>query len=98
MNLQPYEAVIVASLVEREAKVPEDRGKISRVIHNRLARREPLGIDATVLYGLGRTSGGLTRRDLERDTPYNTRIHAGLPPTRGEKWIFSQWIRDRPPG
>jgi UPF0755 protein len=41
----------------------------------------PLGVDASVLYGLGRTSGALTKSDLAKDTPYNTRIHAGLPPT-----------------
>lgn len=77
-----YELVIIASLIEREAGVPEDeRGKIARVIENRLERRQPLGIDASILFGLGRTSGELTASDLALDTPYNTRLRAGLPPT-----------------
>jgi UPF0755 protein len=72
----------MASLAERETGAPADeRGKIVRVIQNRLDAGSPLGIDASVLYGLGRTSGGLTKTDLAADTPYNTRIHKGLPPT-----------------
>ena len=54
---------------------------ISRAISNRLDAGETLGIDASVLYGLGRASGGLTQSDLDTDTPYNTRMRAGLPPT-----------------
>ena len=81
VNLTPYEALIVASLIERESRVPEEYPKIARVIYNRLKVGEPLGIDATILYGLGRTSGSLTESDLAEDTPYNTRKNAGLPPT-----------------
>jgi UPF0755 protein len=77
----PYEVLIIASLVEAEAKVDEDRGKIARVIHNRLDEPMSLGIDATVYYALGRKGGSLTQRDLEVDSPYNTRNRAGLPPT-----------------
>lgn len=78
----PYELITAASLVEREAgSPPEERGKVARVIYNRLDRGEPLGIDATILYGLGRTSGELTRSDLETESPYNTRKVKGLPPT-----------------
>lgn len=78
----PYEAVTIASLIEKETGTPpEERGRISRVIENRLDAGEPLGIDAAVLYGLGRGKGGLTKKDLEADTPYNTRKVAGLPPT-----------------
>ena len=77
----PYEVLIVASLVEAEAKVDEDRAKISRVIYNRLAEPMSLGIDATVYYALGRRGGGLTESDLAVDSPYNTRRFPGLPPT-----------------
>jgi len=78
----PYELVIVASLIEREAgRPPEERGKIARVIFNRLDANEILGIDASNLYGLGRTSGELTKSDLEVDSPYNLRKRQGLPPT-----------------
>ncbi len=83
-GLSPYETVIVASLVEAEAKVPEDRGKISRVIHNRLEAGMHLQIDATVIYALGgkpREDGRVLFRDLEVDSPYNTYENAGLPPT-----------------
>jgi UPF0755 protein len=81
MGLTPYEVVIVASLIEAEAKVDEDRGKISRVIHNRLDEGMTLGIDATFYYALGRRGGSLTRSDLAIDSPYNTRQNAGLVPT-----------------
>jgi len=77
-----WDLVTIASLVEREAGQPADEpGKIARVVYNRIARGEPLGIDASVLYGLGRTSGALTKADLAKDTPYNNRLHKGLPPT-----------------
>jgi UPF0755 protein len=77
----PYEALIVASLVESEAKVDEDRPKIARVIYNRLARGEPLGIDASVLYAIHQRKANLTDSDLKTASPYNTRLKAGLPPT-----------------
>lgn len=77
-----YELITIASLTERETgQPPEERGQIARVILNRLDAGEPLGIDATVLYGLGRDGGELTQSDLEVDTPYNTRTRTGLPPT-----------------
>lgn len=77
-----YELVTIASLIEKETgQPPEERGMISRVISNRLDSGETLGIDATVLYGLGRASGELTRSDLDTETPYNTRLVPGLPPT-----------------
>jgi UPF0755 protein len=78
-----YEAVIVASLVEAEAKADEDRAKIARVIYNRLDRGMTLGIDATFYYVLPPERKGRPLRvsDLERDTPYNTRKHPGLVPT-----------------
>ncbi len=80
-TITPYEALIVASLVESEAKVPADRPKIARVIYNRLAEGMTLGIDATVLYALQDRSDSLTNSDLRIDSPYNTRVNTGLPPT-----------------
>lgn len=79
-GLSRYEALIVASLVEREAKVAEDRSKVAAVIYNRLAKRMRLQVDATVLYDLPEHKVP-TKKDLERDTPYNTYLHEGLPPT-----------------
>lgn len=80
-TITPYDALIVASLVESEAKVDEDRPKIARVIYNRLARGETLGIDASVLYALQERKATLLDKDLKVDSPYNTRLKAGLPPT-----------------
>ena len=77
-----YELITIASLIEKETGAPaEERGKISRVISNRLDDSETLGIDASVLYGLDRPSGSLTKSDLDSNTPYNTRKVKGLPPT-----------------
>lgn len=76
-----YEVLVIASLIEAEAKVDEDRAKISRVIYNRLDEPMSLGIDATVYYALGRRGGSLTESDLAVDSPYNTRVVLGLPPT-----------------
>jgi len=77
-----FDLVTIASLIERETgQPPEERGKIARVIMNRLDAGEPLGIDAANLYGLGRVSGTLSKSDLETDSPYNVRRYEGLPPT-----------------
>ena len=81
LGITPYEAVIVASMIEGEAAVPEDRDKIARVIYNRLERGIALGIDATVLYALGEHKEELTKSDLAIESPYNTRLVEGLPPT-----------------
>ena len=81
--VDPYQAITVASLVEREARVPDDRGMVSRVIYNRLAKKMLLQVDATVIYALGRTGEKGLRvlnKDLEVDSPYNTYKHPGLPP------------------
>ncbi len=78
--ISPYEALIVASLVESEAKIDADRAKIARVIYNRLARGESLGIDASVLYAIQKRKATLTESDLKTDSPYNTRLKRGLPP------------------
>jgi UPF0755 protein len=81
MGYSVYDAVIVASMVEAESKVDADRAKIARVIYNRLEQGMPLGIDATVIYALGEHKEVLTASDLRVDSPYNTRLYPGLPPT-----------------
>lgn len=83
-GLSPYETIVVASLIESEARVPEDRAKISRVIHNRIEQDMLLQIDATVIYAMGgepREGGQVLFSDLETDSPYNTYKNPGLPPT-----------------
>jgi UPF0755 protein len=80
-NLTPYEVLVVASLIEEETKVDDERPMVARVIYNRLSQGIPLGIDATSRYEAvlaGRDRGDL---DFESDSPYNTRLNAGLPPT-----------------
>ena len=82
LGLSPYEVVIVASLIEREVKRDEEYGQVARVVYNRLEQDIPLGIDAAVLYGVGKTAGGeVTASDLAQDTPYENRRQTGLPPT-----------------
>jgi UPF0755 protein len=76
-----YDILKIASMIEREAYIPEERVLISAVIHNRLNLEMPLGIDATLSYFLDKWDEPLTESDLETDTPYNTRIYKGLPPT-----------------
>ena len=78
-GFRPYEILIIASLIEREAKVASDRSKIAQVIYNRLAKKMKLEIDASVKYG---QDPAMSWTDMKAtDTPYNTYIHAGLPPT-----------------
>lgn len=81
LKMTPYQIIIVASLVQEEGRVSSDMPKISRVIYNRLAAGTPLGIDAAILYGLGRTGGKLSEAELAKATPYNSRLLKGLPPT-----------------
>ncbi len=81
LGVSPYQIVIIASLVEEEAKVPEDRAKIARVIYNRLEQGIPLGIDATSRYEAVLEGRSRDQVDFESDSPYNTRRVAGLPPT-----------------
>lgn len=73
------EIVTIASMVEKEIKVAEERPRAAGVIYNRLRDNMMLGIDATVLYAIGKTSGELTQEDLNVDSPYNTRNRYGLP-------------------
>ncbi|PUB26060.1 UPF0755 protein [Promicromonospora sp. AC04] len=79
---QREEILAMASLIEREAKNPADQPKMSRVIHSRIEQNWYLGIDAAILYGVGRTSGALYQSELDdASNPYNLRRHKGLPPT-----------------
>ena len=80
-SVTPYQELIVASLIQREALVLSDYAKVARVIYNRLAIPMNLQFDSTVLYGLGLTSGSPTLGDLSTYTPYNTYVNSGLPPT-----------------
>lgn len=81
LHQTPYQLLIVASMIEREAQVPQDRPLIAAVIYNRLRRGMPLGIDATIRYALHDYSRPLTESQLALSSPYNTRLHRGLPPT-----------------
>ena len=78
----PEEALILASIVEKETGKPSDRAQIAGVFSNRLRVGMPLQTDPTVIYGMGQSfAGNLRKRDLQTDTPYNTYTRAGLPPT-----------------
>lgn len=81
LHITPYALLTVSSMVEREAGVPGDRPLIAAVIYNRLARSMALGIDSTLRYALGDYTRPLTQAQLESPSPYNTRVHKGLPPT-----------------
>ncbi len=77
-----YEALILASIVEKETGLPSERARIAGVFVTRLRRNMRLQTDPTVIYGLGATyDGNIRQRDLRGDTPYNTYTRAGLPPT-----------------
>ncbi len=81
LGVTRYEAIVVASLVEAEAKLDEDRPLIASVIYNRLRDATPLQIDATVQYALPERKPRLLNEDLAIESPYNTYLNAGLPPT-----------------
>jgi UPF0755 protein len=79
---RPYQALIMASIIEKETGIDNDRPLISAVFVNRLRKGMPLQTDPTVIYGVGPGfDGNLRRRDLLADTPYNTYRRGGLPPT-----------------
>jgi uncharacterized YceG family protein len=81
-NLTPYDVLIIASMVEKETLSPDERELVSAVIYNRLHAGMPLGIDATLRYGLDiPPTESIRQSQLESDTPYNTRKRQGLPPT-----------------
>jgi UPF0755 protein len=79
LGVSPYQVVVVASMIEREAKFEEDRPKIAAVIYNRIKQHMPLQIDATVQYALGDWRE-LTKPDYDVESPFNTYRHRGLPP------------------
>jgi len=77
-----YQALIMASIIEKETGRPEERGRVAAVFINRQRLGMPLQTDPAVIYGLGpRFDGRLHKRDLQSDSPYNTYLRAGLPPT-----------------
>ena len=80
VGLTPYQAAVVASLVEREGNTT-DMGKVARVIDNRIENRMPLQLDSTVNYALNRAQIATTKADRANRSAYNTYAHAGLPPT-----------------
>ena len=81
LGISPYDALIVASLVEAETPKDDERGKVAQVAYNRLKAKMPLGFDSTTQYALHKRKEQLTSADFERDGPYNTRKRRGLPPT-----------------
>ena len=80
-QLTKYDVLIIASLIEREAQLARERRLISSVIYNRLRDGTPLGIDATIRYEIQNWSRPLRVSELDADTPYNSRLRSGLPPT-----------------
>jgi UPF0755 protein len=81
LGYEAYDGLIIASLIEREAKLDEERPTIASVITNRLDQGMALQIDATIIYALGVNPGEVTLADLEVESPYNTYLYTGLPPT-----------------
>ncbi len=82
MGLSLSDGIKFASLIERETKHSDERPKVSEVIWNRLKKKQPLGIDAGLIYGIKNYDGDIRSRDLiDRTNPYNSRIYTGLPPT-----------------
>ena len=81
LGLTPYEVITAASVVEKEGYIPVNMPDVARVIYNRLAQDMPLQMDSTVLYALGQDGGPVTSQDLKIQSPYNTYLNKGLPPT-----------------
>lgn len=81
LHLTSYQMLIVASMIEREAYLARDRPLVAAVIYNRLRLGMPLGIDSTIRFALNDYTSPLTEAQLNIDSPYNTRLHKGLPPT-----------------
>lgn len=79
-NLTIFDVVTIASMIEREAGVPKQRKLVASVIYNRLREGMTLGIDSTIRFATGNYEQPLTQSQLEIESPYNTRTHAGLPP------------------
>jgi UPF0755 protein len=81
LEISEREVVILASIIEKETSLSEEKPLVSAVFHNRLKKKIPLQSDPTVIYGIKNFNGNLTKEDLTRPTPYNTYRIAGLPPT-----------------
>ena len=82
LGLSDYEVIVVASMIEREARVDVDRPLMARAIYNRLAQGMPLQIDATVYYAAGKSfTETLFQSDLDAESPWNTYTTPGIPPT-----------------
>jgi UPF0755 protein len=81
LGYSPYQVITIASIVEKEGVIQKNLGPVARVVLNRLATGTPLQMDSTVLYSEGRDGGPVTEQDLQRNTPYNTYLHAGITPT-----------------
>ena len=81
LGLTPYEVITAASVVEKEGYIPVNMPDVARVIYNRLANDMPLQMDSTVLYAIGQDGGPVTAKDLQIQSPYNTYLNKGLPPT-----------------
>jgi UPF0755 protein len=81
LGITPAQLVVVASIVQKEGVYPKNMGKVARVIYNRLQTGTPLQMDSTVLYSLHQDGGPVTSADEALQTPYNTYLHTGLPPT-----------------
>lgn len=81
LRISPYQALIVASMIEGEAKFADDRAKVAQVVYNRMAKHMPLGIDATSVYGAKLAGQDPAKIDFNKPAPYNTRLKPGLPPT-----------------
>jgi UPF0755 protein len=81
LGVTPYQLLIIASIIEREAATAHDRPLVAAVIYNRLRLHMTLGIDSTLRYALNDFVKPLTEAQLHSDSPYNTRTHVGLPPT-----------------
>jgi UPF0755 protein len=81
LEISERDAVILASIIEKETSLPEEKPLISAVFHNRLKKKIPLQSDPTVIYGIKNFNGNLTKEHLLRPTPYNTYRIIGLPPT-----------------
>ncbi|HBB88115.1 MAG TPA: endolytic transglycosylase MltG [Blastocatellia bacterium] len=85
LAMTPRRIVTIASLIETEAKLSDERPLVASVIYNRLRKDIPLGVDSSIIYaskleGKWRNDGKVYKSDVERRSPYNTRLHAGLPP------------------
>ena len=80
-NLTVYDVLTIASMIDKEVMVPSERALVAAVIYNRLHRGMPLGIDATTRFEFHNYTGEITQSQLQSPSPYNTRIHSGLPPT-----------------